>query len=76
MFQAVELPAGIADWAPAWPMWVEIHSCMVAALWGADGGKVVASYSETSVLELNSFWKAVREVICLKTESFFPLEIM
>ena len=31
-----------------------------------------AMYSQTSVYEHNSFWKAVRKPSCSKTESYFP----
>ena len=30
-------------------------------------------YSQTSVFEHNSFWKAVQKPICSKTESYFPI---
>ena len=30
-------------------------------------------YSQTSVFEHNSFWKAVRKPICSKAESYFPI---
>jgi hypothetical protein len=35
-----------------------------------------AEYSGTSVVEHNSFLKAVRKPICLKTETIFPYELM
>ena len=31
------------------------------------------NYSQTSVFEYNSFWKAVQKPICSKTESYFPI---
>ena len=31
------------------------------------------NYSQTSVFEHDSFWKAVQNPICLKTESYFPI---
>ena len=31
------------------------------------------NYSQTSVFEHNSFWKAVRKPICSKAESYFPV---
>lgn len=34
MFQAVEIPASIASLDPiAWPLWMEMHSLMLAVLW-------------------------------------------
>ena len=33
----------------------------------------LAKYSQTSVFEHDSFWKAVQEPICSKTESYFPI---
>ena len=32
-----------------------------------------SNYSQTSVFEHNSFWKAVQKSICSKTESYFPI---
>ena len=34
------------------------------------------NYSQTSVFEHDSFWKAVQKPICLKTYHIFPLQIM
>ena len=37
--------------------------------------KGVYNYSQTSVLEHNPFQKAVRKVICSKSETSFPIKI-
>ena len=35
--------------------------------------RLFLKYSQTSVFEHDSFWKAVQKPICSKTESYFPI---
>ena len=37
------------------------------------GPSKIIEYSQTSVFEHDSFWKAVQKPICSKTESYFPI---